>query len=185
MARKRSPDSTSDRQRIQFAYNADRDTPIGEVFQYLLKSDKLPNRKGKHKGLDAIAAFWQPFACLDNRELSETERRAIALDSIDALTKHIHLIQETFGLESSSAATRETVSTEPFKQEIRAVVTEVMQAFLVSGASSAPAAFPNPTHTMQAVSSPTTASSASTSEGVDFDEDALLGGLFDSSEIAA
>ena len=81
MPRKRSPDSTSDRQRIQFAYNADCAKPIGKVFKYLLKSDTLPSRKGKHKGLDAMIAFWLPFALKEKEGLSDEEKVEIACDA--------------------------------------------------------------------------------------------------------
>ena len=117
MARKRSPNSTNDRQRIQFAFNADRDTPIGRVFKYLLKSDKLPSRKGKLKGIDAMSAFWRPFAYQEDEQLSEDEKKAIARESVEALTHQIDLIRDTFDLERSQTS-RE------FKEEIKAAVTD-------------------------------------------------------------
>jgi hypothetical protein len=182
MPRKRSPDSTDDRQRIQFAYNADCDTPIGETFQYLLKSDQLPSRKGKHKGLDAIAAFWQPFAALENERLSEEERGAIAREAIESLTQQIDLIRETFGIEAPVSAANPAQLT----QEMRAVAAQVIQEFVASGATSASVFEQVTTQTAQAASRTTVSQpAASSDEGVDFDEDALLGGLFDNSEIAA
>ena len=42
-----------------------------------------------------------------------------------------------------------------------------------------------PAQSVQAASTPVTALAPSSDEGVDFDEEALLGGLFESSEIAA
>ncbi|MGB3296478.1 MAG: hypothetical protein WBB01_26120 [Phormidesmis sp.] len=171
MPRKRSLDSTSDRQRIQFAYNADCDTRIGEVFQYLLKSDKLPSRKGKHKGLDAMTAYWQAFACQENDSLSEGEKQAIALESIEALSQQIDLIRQTYGIESPAVADATINST-----EIRQVVAEVVQELVTSGAVS-----PNVTH---AIDTAVMERSPNQTEGVDFDEDALLGGLFEGAEIA-
>ena len=178
MARRRSPDSTNDRQRIQFAFNADRDTPVGQVFEYLLKNDKLPSRKGKHKGLDAMTAFWQPFACQANEQLSKEEKKAIAKDAIEALSRQIDLIRDAFDIEDHQA----TSDISELKQQMRTVVTEVVNDVLGSNAVVKP--------TVANVSiSPQASHSASSektdSEGVDFDEDALLGGLFDSSEIAA
>ncbi|MEO1396249.1 MAG: hypothetical protein AAFV90_25415 [Cyanobacteria bacterium J06634_5] len=178
MARKRSPNSTNDRQRIQFAFNADRDTPIGRVFKYLLKSDKLPSRKGKLKGLDAMAAFWRPFAYQEDEQLSDDEKKAIARESVEALTHHISLLRETFDLENSQ-------SSSDFKEEIKATVTEAIQAAMastpVSPSFSTHATAPSShTHATTAGSS-----SSSSTEGVDFDEDALLGGLFEESDIAA
>ena len=181
MARKRSPNSTSDRQRIQFAYNADRDTRIGEVFKYLLKSDKVPSRKGKHKGLDAIAAFWQAFAYKEKEGVSEEEKMAIAQESIESLSQQIDLIRETFGIEPPV-----TVTTDPaqLKQEMRLVATQVFQEFASSGAIYALAIENVNTQPTNAVSA-TTKPDPHNDEGVDFDEEALLGGLFDSSDVAA
>jgi hypothetical protein len=181
MARKRSPDSTSDRQRIQFAYNADCEMPIGKVFQYLLKNDLMPSREGKHKGLDAMSAFWKPFAYQDG-QVSEKERGAIARESIEALTRQIDLIRETFGVEKPESPSNTT----DLKQEIQAVVTEVVQNLMANGAIPASMTGAVATQSTQTALPPSGRSSTtSTDEGVDFDEDALLGGLFDSAEIAA
>jgi hypothetical protein len=174
MARKRSPDSTSDRQRIQFAYNADCEMPIGKVFQYLLKNDHTPSREGKHKGLDAMSAFWKPFAYQDG-QVSDEERGAIARESIEALTRQIDLICETFGVEKPESSS----NTSDLKQEIQAAVTEVVQSLMANGAIPASITEAVVTQSTQAIASPPS------HEGVDFDEDALLGGLFDNSEIAA
>ncbi|MEM8501857.1 MAG: hypothetical protein AAF716_01735 [Cyanobacteria bacterium P01_D01_bin.1] len=181
MARKRSPDSTSDRQRIQFAYNADRDTPIGETFKYLLKSDKLPSRKGKHKGLDAISAFWQPFAFQEKDGVSDEEKKAITQASIETLSQQIDLIRETFGIEAPINAANPA----QLQQEMRLVATAVVQEFVASGAIPASAVESVTAQTANAASVTAAKPAASNDEGVDFDEEALLGGLFDSSEIAA
>jgi hypothetical protein len=181
MPRKRSPDSTNDRQRIQFAYNADCDTPIGETFQYLLKSDQVPSRKGKHKALDAISAFWQPFAYQDKEGVSEEEKGAIARESIESLTQQIDLICEAFGIEAPVS----TANPAQLQQAMRAVAAQVVQEFVASGAISASAVEQVTTQTAQAASRTVSSPAASNDEGVDFDEDALLGGLFDNSEIAA
>ena len=179
MPRKRSPDSTSDRQRIQFAFNADCDTHIGEVFRYLLKNEHMPSREGKLKGLDAISAFWRPFAYQEDGQLSEEEKRAIARESIETLTRQIDLIRETFGVEKPQASDA-TIS---LKQEVQTALSEALQTLIGNGelstsktgiATSPPIAATN-----------TFTNATSVDEGVDFDEDALLGGLFDGSEIAA
>jgi hypothetical protein len=184
MARKRSPDSTSDRQRIQFAYNADCEMPIGKVFQYLLKNDLMPSREGKHKGLDAMSAFWKPFAYQDS-QASDEERGAIARESIEALTRQIDIIRETFGVEKPESPSNTT----DLKQEIQMVVTEVVQNLLANGAIPASMTGTVVTQSTQNALAPSGRSSTNAStpihEGVDFDEDALLGGLFDNSEIAA
>ncbi|MEM9004746.1 MAG: hypothetical protein AAGE59_14640 [Cyanobacteria bacterium P01_F01_bin.86] len=182
MARPRSPNSTSDRQRIQFAYNADRDTPIGETFKYLLKSDTLSSRQGKHKGLDAISAFWQPFAYQEKERLSEEEKKAIAQASIDTLTQHIDLIRETFGIEPPVTVTANLAQ---LQQEMRLMAIQVVQEFVANGAIAASAVESVTTQATDAVSHAVATPTANSDEGVDFDEEALLGGLFDSSEIAA
>jgi hypothetical protein len=181
MPRKRSPDSINNRTRIQFAYNADCDTPIGETFQYLLKSDQVPSRKGKHKALDAIAAFWQPFAALENERLSEEERSVIAQQSIETLAQQIDLIRDTFGIEAPVNPAHPAQLT----QEMRAVAAQVVQEFVASGAISVSAVEQVTTQTAQAASRTVSQPAPSSDEGVDFDEDALLGGLFDNSDIAA
>ena len=160
------------RQRIQFAYNADLDSAVGETFQYLLKNPHFPSRTGKHKGSDAMMAFWKPFAYQEQRDLSETELKAIAQESIIALTQQIELICETFELEQSQA----TAVTPDLKQEIRQAVSEAMQQLLATGAT-----IPTAQITQNAASS----SDGHDAEGVDFDEDALFGDLLDDAAIAA
>ena len=49
----------SERQRIQFAYNAYLDSLVGVTFNYLIKNPHFPSRVGKHKGIDAMTAFWK------------------------------------------------------------------------------------------------------------------------------
>ncbi|MEL6263587.1 MAG: hypothetical protein AAFR12_21285 [Cyanobacteria bacterium J06626_6] len=178
MARKRSPNSTNDRQRIQFAFNADRDTPIGRVFKYLLKSDKLPSRKGKLKGLDAMSAFWRPFAYQEDEQLSDDEKKAIARESVDALTHQIDLIRETFDLERSQTSSE-------FKEEIKAAVTEAVQEAMASASVSPSLAIHSKASSEHTNAATNQAPTSPSTEGVDFDEDALLGGLFDESDIAA
>ena len=111
-------------------------------------------------------------------ELSEDEKKAIARESVETLTHHIDLIRETFDLEKSHASSE-------FKAEIKAAVTEAIQEAMAS----TPVSQSLSVHE-NAPSSPLSATTASGSdptstEGVDFDEDALLGGLFDESDIAA
>ena len=180
MARKRSPNSTSDRQRIQFAYNADRDTRIGEVFKYLLKSDKLPSRQGKHKGLDAISAFWQAFAYQEKEGVSDEEKKAIALESIESLSRQIDLLRETFDIEAPV-----TANSAQLQQEMRSVATQVVQEFVASGAISTASAENIATQTTNAVTNTVMNPTPANDEGVDFDEEALLVVLFDTSECAA
>ena len=106
---------------------------------------------------------------------------AIAQESIESLSQQIDLIRETFGIEPPV-----TVTTDPaqLKQQMRLVATQVIQEFASSGAISALAIENVNTQPTNAVSA-TTKPGPHNDEGVDFDEEALLGGLFDSSDVAA
>jgi hypothetical protein len=84
--------------RIQFAYYAYLQGPMGDVFKYLLRNRAYPTHKGKKMGLAAMAAFWKPFSAQAVLNLSEQEVRAIALTSITELQKQIELIRNTFNI---------------------------------------------------------------------------------------
>jgi hypothetical protein len=84
--------------RIQFAYYAYLQGPMGDVFKYLLRNRAHPTHKGKKMGLAAMAAFWKPFSAQAVLDLSEQEVRAIALTSITELQKQIELIRNTFNI---------------------------------------------------------------------------------------
>jgi hypothetical protein len=84
--------------RIQFAYYAYLQGPMGDVFKYLLRNRAHPTHKGKKMGLAAMAAFWKPFSAQAVLNLSEQEVRAIALNSITELQKQIELIRSTFNI---------------------------------------------------------------------------------------
>lgn len=171
---RKSQNPKSDRQRIQFAFNADLDSAVGATFQYLLKNPHFPSRAGKHKGTDAMMAFWQPFAYQEAGELSEEELKAIARESVEALSRQMDLIGETFGLEPS----QEKVSAPDLKAEIQQAVNEAVQKLITTGAL---------TSSAQTVLSTEASQSKSfvESEGVDFDEDALFGNLLEDAAIAA
>jgi hypothetical protein len=170
------------RQRIQFAYNADVDSPTGVLFQYLIKNERARSREGKHKGIDAMSAFWKPFAYQEQENLSEEELKAIARECIEQLNRQMALICDTFGLEPPTAAT----STVELKQEIRQAVTEAFQQMIVTGGMPIVAAnLPVSPSSRKSSMEPSASSVFEESEGVDFDEDALLGTLLDDATIAA
>ena len=50
MASKSQPDKRQNRQRILFSFNVDLESPLGIVFQYLMRNPKLPSQMGKQKG---------------------------------------------------------------------------------------------------------------------------------------
>jgi hypothetical protein len=171
MPRRRVADRQNERQRIQFAFNADLDSAIGVMFNYLIKNPKAPSRAGKHKGVDAMLAFWKPFAYQEQGNLSAEEMKAIARESVELLTRQAELIAETFGVESPKSGTSD------LRQEVRLAVGEAIQQLVNSGMMGAS---PQP----QPVAKQNI-DSFSDVEGVDFDEDALLGGLLDDAAIAA
>ena len=162
---------SSDSQRIQFAFNAYLDSVVGMTFNYLIKNSRFPSRAGKHKGVDAMMAFWKPFAYQEQGNLSEEELRTIAIESVEMLTRQRDLICAAFGLETPHAKAPVNL-----KQEIREAMGEVIQALL------AKPEFPIPT---QGVPVDEPNHNQAESEMVDVDEDSLLGSLLDDAEIAA
>lgn len=182
MPRRSSEVPKSDRQRIQFAYNADVDSPTGVLFQYLIKNERARSREGKHKGIDAMSAFWKPFAYQEQENLSEEELKAIARESVEQLNRQMTLICDTFGLEPPTTAT----STVDLKQEIRQAVAEAFQQMVATGGTPIAASNLPPAHSPQEPSMKRPSNDGfEDSEGVDFDEDALLGTLLDDATIAA
>ena len=167
MPRKRQ--ANTERQRILFSYNADLDKPIGVVFEYLIQNEQIPARLGKHKGLEAMSAFWQPFAYQAMQDLSEDELQGMARESVAALSRQIELICQTFGIESPQSA---QVSPE-LKQAIQQTMGEVLQQFIVTGVLASQGG-----DQQVSVEEPSEVSEAiPQNEGVDFDEAAALGEL--------
>jgi hypothetical protein len=90
------------RQRIQFAFNADADSVVGTVFQYLIKNHRFSSRDGKRKGIDAMLAFYQPFA-YQGSDISDDELRIMAREAIETLARHIDLLCTTFAVDHPGA----------------------------------------------------------------------------------
>jgi hypothetical protein len=67
MPRCRVADRQNERQRIQFAFNADLDSAIGVMFNDLIKNPKAPSRAGKHKGVGAMLALWKQYQVHGNK----------------------------------------------------------------------------------------------------------------------
>ncbi|MFG6100931.1 hypothetical protein U2F10_01680 [Leptothoe sp. EHU-05/26/07-4] len=175
MPRKRQ--ANTERQRILFSYNADLDKPIGVVFEYLIQNEQIPARLGKHKGLEAMSAFWQPFAYQAMQDLSEDELQGMARESVAALSRQIDLICQTFGIESPQSA---QVSPE-LKQAIQQTMGEVLQQFIVTGVLASQGgdqqvSAEEPSEVSEAIPQ---------NEGVDFDESTALGELLDESDTVA
>jgi hypothetical protein len=132
MPRKAGTGTKSDRQRIQFAYNADREMAIGVVFRYLIDNPLMSSREGKHKGLDAMSAFWKPFAYKECTEATEEELQVLAREAMEALAHQIALISSTFGVEPPKTET--TPQQEQLQEMIQQAVTAAMLNLVESGA---------------------------------------------------
>jgi DNA topoisomerase VI subunit B len=167
MARKRKVDvEESSRERIQFSFNADKDKPVGKVFEYLLLNDQIPNRLGKQKGLDAMVAFWLPYAY--QSEVSGEDLKTMARESVKALSKQIADICQTFEIENPQTSEVSPV----LEQVIQKTVAEVMQNLVVTG--TATVGTPAPTSSVALPTAAPPPPSTPPGEGVDFDADMML-----------
>lgn len=86
-------------QRILFSSYAYIAGPMGDVFQYLLRSDNHSKLTGKKMGLRAISAFWKPFSAQAVLKVDEQAAREIALNSISELEDQIELIKKAFNIQ--------------------------------------------------------------------------------------
>ncbi|NJP08297.1 MAG: hypothetical protein HC866_01510 [Leptolyngbyaceae cyanobacterium RU_5_1] len=162
------------RQRIQFAFNADSDSVVGCVFQYLLKDQHFSSREGKRKGVDAIVAFYKPFAYQAQADVSEDELQTIARDAVEALCRQIDLLCSTFGIERPAAIAHDV------KTEIKQMLSELLIAELVRVHPEIPGL--SSVDTIPNVLPPT---DMDINEEINCDIDALLGDLCSSAEAAA
>jgi hypothetical protein len=162
-----------DRHRIQFAYNADREMPIGVVLRYLIDNPQFTSRDGKHMGLDAMAAFWKPFAYQEFTDASEDDLKRIAREAIEALSAQIALISSTFDVEPPPLNAE--AQQEQLKGLIQQSVTEAMLTLVESGAIAL-----SPSGQQGKSSRP-----SEPLEGVDFDEDAIFGNLLENQSTLA
>ncbi|MEL6780080.1 MAG: hypothetical protein AAFO06_22835, partial [Cyanobacteria bacterium J06597_16] len=111
-------------------------------------------------------------------QLSDEEKKAIARESVEALTRQIDLIRQTFDLEKPQASGE-------FKEDIKAVFTEVVQELIGANAGGVSSASQVTTPLASAAKITPASNPNAKTEGIDFDEAALLGGLFEDSDIAA
>jgi hypothetical protein len=162
------------RQRIQFAFNADADSVVGGVFQYLIKNHRFNSQEGKRKGIDAMVAFYKPFAHQNRSEVGEGELQAMAQDAVETLSRQIELLCGTFGVERPAAIAHD------LKAEIKQAIAEVLTAETIRMYQEDPELQP-----MGTVSESLLTTELDAEEGGDFDDDALLGDLFSSAEAAA
>ena len=141
MPRKAGTGTKSDRQRIQFAYNADREMAIGVVFRYLIDNPLMSSREGKHKGLDAMSAFWKPFAYQACTDATEEDLHALAREAMEVLAHQMALISSTFGVEPPKP--ENTPQQEQLQEMIQQAVTAAMLNLVESGAIAMPQSQPS------------------------------------------
>jgi hypothetical protein len=134
MASKSQPDKRQNRKRILFSFNVDLESPLGVVFQYLMHNPKLPSQMGKQKGVEAIAAFWRPFAFQMQGQVNDDELKVLARESLMTLQRQMELIAETFEVElpQSEAVTPE------LEVVLERTVERVLQRYVGTGALSRP-----------------------------------------------
>jgi len=85
-------------QRIVFSYQAYLLSPLGDIFQYLLRSKSHSSRAGKQMALEAISAFWKPFSAKALLGIGDQEAKVIARRSISELQDQIELIRNAFDI---------------------------------------------------------------------------------------
>jgi hypothetical protein len=134
MASKSQPDKRQNRKRILFSFNVDLESPLGVVFQYLMHNPKLPSQMGKQKGVEAIAAFWRPFAFQMQGQVNDDELKVLARESLMTLQRQMELIAETFEVDLPQS---ETV-TPGLEVALERTVERVLQRYVGSGGLSRP-----------------------------------------------
>jgi hypothetical protein len=162
------------RQRVQFAFNADADSVVGTVFQYLIKNHRFSSREGKRKGVDAIVAFYKPFA-YQGSAVSEGELQAIARDAVELLSRQIELICSSFDLERSGTQSQ-PFSWNDLKAELRQTLSELLAAEMLRVHQES---------VESAIAIPDSLFAPTADEEFNFDEDNLLGDLCSNAEAAA
>jgi hypothetical protein len=162
------------RQRVQFAFNADTDSVVGVVFQYLIKNHRFSSREGKRKGVDAIVAFYKPFA-YQGTAISEGELQAIARDAVELLSRQIELLCNSFNIERPGTLAQ-PFSWNDLKAELRQMLSESFTAELLRVHPELESAIAIPDSLF---------ADPITDNGFDFDEDNLLGDLCSNAEAAA
>ena len=132
MASKSQPDKRQNRKRILFSFNVDLESALGIVFQYLMHNPKMPSQMGKQKGVEAIAAFWRPFAFQMQGQVNDDELKVLARESLMTLQRQMELIAETFEVElpQSEAVTPQ------LEVALERTVERVLQRYVGAGALS-------------------------------------------------
>jgi hypothetical protein len=94
------------RNRSEFSYKTDAQTPLASVFAYLngKLSRSFTPREGKQRAIDALLAFWKPYALKANGAEPENVRDA-AISSAEALHRQLQRICADFNVESPCSST--------------------------------------------------------------------------------
>jgi hypothetical protein len=153
------------RNRSEFSYKTDAQTPLATVFAYLNGkfSKTFTQREGKQRAIDALLAFWRPYALRANKSASEEVREA-AIASVEALFRQLQRICADFAVDSPCSP-NELVD---FNDLLTALTARVEQ----------PIPSPDPLSQPQARSHPPPITNAATTSEVIFvDDEELLGDL--------
>ncbi len=89
------------RSRSEFSYKTDAQTPLAVVFAYLngKLSRAFTQREGKQRAIDALLAFWKPYALRANKSGSDEIREA-AIASVEALYRQLQRMCADFDVDS-------------------------------------------------------------------------------------
>jgi hypothetical protein len=96
-----TPKSSAKRKRSTFLYSTDAGTVLSMLFEYLNGTlcKTFTQREGKQRGIDAMSAFWMPYA-LRHQKVDPLELKQTARSSVEALSRQIRAICQDFGVES-------------------------------------------------------------------------------------
>lgn len=93
--------SSVQRERCKFTSWAYKDTPLALLFDYLNGKFALPQREGKQRAVDAMLAFWKPYALKARGDDTQSIQDA-AQKSVEVLSRQIQAICDEFGIKAHS-----------------------------------------------------------------------------------
>ncbi|MGF1517264.1 MAG: hypothetical protein ACFCVB_05595 [Nodosilinea sp.] len=94
-----------------------------------MHNPKQPSQMGKQKGVEAIAAFWRPFAFQMQGQVNDDELKVLARESLMTLQRQMELIAEAFEVELPQA---EAVTPE-LEVALERTVERVLQRYMGPG----------------------------------------------------
>jgi hypothetical protein len=113
------------RSRSEFSYKTDAQTPLATVFAYLngkLSRSFIP-REGKQRAIDALLAFWKPYALRASNAPPEDVRDA-AIASVEALHRQLQRLCADFDIEPPDSST----ASPDFSDLLTALTSRLQQA---------------------------------------------------------